>query len=298
MSPITAAHAPADRLERRIVRLGAPVCVGLDPVHARLPEVIRRKAATEVDAIEQYCLELLDAIDGVAPAIKPQSACFERYGAAGYATLARVITAAAGRFEVILDWKRGDIGISSEHYAAGAVALGADWVTANAYLGTDGLRPFLDAGLGVFALVRTSNADGDRVQSLALDRGGADDKGDQRPGTVAEAVAALVAELGAGWIGREGLSSLGAVVGATKAADAARLRERMPTQIFLVPGYGAQGAGPAEAAACFRSDGRGAIVTASRSVIYAFQPDQSDWAMAVRDAAQRFACEIAGVAQR
>lgn len=266
----------------------SPICVGIDPVFSKLPEALRRTSANEVDAIARFSLALLDAVEGIAPAVKPQSACFERYGAEGFAALARVIAAARGRFEVILDWKRGDIGISSEHYAAGARMLGADWVTANPYLGLDGLRPFLEARLGVFALVRTSNVDGDRVQSCPLAEGG----------VVADAVATLVAEEGGRWMGQDGSSSLGAVVGATKAVDARRLRALMPSQIFLVPGYGAQGAGPAEAAACFRPDGRGAIITASRSVIYAFDAGTDQWRDAVRDAAQRFANEIAGVARR
>ncbi|MBX3355155.1 MAG: orotidine-5'-phosphate decarboxylase [Phycisphaeraceae bacterium] len=279
--------APSDRLEARIRALEAPVCVGLDPVFARLPEVIRTQAPSEVEAIERFSVVLLDAVEGVVPAVKPQAACFERYGAAGYLALERVMKAARGRFEIILDWKRGDIGVSSEHYAAGAVALGADWVTASPYLGLDGVRPFLDAGLGVFALVRTSNADGDRVQSRRLDDG--------EGGTVAEAVAALIASEGERWVGASGLSSLGAVVGATKFADAARLRALMPKQIFLVPGYGAQGAGPREAAACFRADGSGALITASRSVIYAFEPGDRAWSDSVRAAAEAFARDIAQV---
>lgn len=292
--------SPQDRLEERIARCGSPICVGLDPVLERLPAAVRRGSAGDAAAIERFSLDLLDAVEGIAPAVKPQSACFERYGAEGFAALARVIAAARGRFEVILDWKRGDIGISSAHYAAGARALGVDWVTASPYIGLDGLRPFLEEGLGVFALVRTSNPDGDRLQSRELKEGG----------TLAEAVARLTAEEGSRWMGTNGLSALGAVVGATKAADAARLRSLMPGQIFLVPGYGAQGAGAAEAAACFRADGRGAIVTASRSVIYAYESaagggrsgavasEASEWQGEVRRAAERFATEITGVVRR
>jgi len=288
--------SPSDRLIERIERCGSPVCVGLDPVLERLPAALLGDGSATssvnrvraVAAIERFSLGILDAVEGVVPAVKPQSACFERYGPEGFAALGRVIDAARGRFEIVLDWKRGDIGVSSEHYAAGAKSLGADWVTASAYLGVDGFGPFLDAGLGVFALVRTSNADGDRVQSLPLRDGG----------TVAEAVAALVAREGARFQGSSGFSALGAVVGATKGDDATSLRSIMPDQIFLVPGYGAQGAGPAEAAACFRSDGRGAIITASRSVIYAFDVADPRWHDAVRDAAKRFACEIAGVVPR
>lgn len=265
----------------------APVCVGLDPVLERLPASLV-EGGEPVDAIERFSLAVLDAVEGVVPAVKPQSACFERYGAAGVAALERVIRAARGRFSVILDWKRGDIGISSVHYAAAALRTGAEWVTASAYLGMDGIRPFLEAGLGVFALVRTSNEDGDRIQGERLAGGG----------TVAERVARLVAEEGGAHLGACGLSSLGAVVGATKAAEAARLREIMPQQVFLVPGFGAQGAKARDAAAAFRSDGRGAIVSASRSVLYPFRPDDPGWQVSIRAAAEAFACEIAGAVGR
>lgn len=287
MSATAVIPTPADRLDAAIRRCGAPVCVGLDPVFAKIPSEVRDGARDEVAAIERFSLEVLDAVDGAVPAVKPQAACFERYGPTGYAALARVIGAARGRFEVILDWKRGDIGISSEHYAAGAVALGADWVTANAYLGLDGVRPFLEAGLGVFALVRTSNPESDAIQSPPL----ADGR------SVSQAVAELVADEGARWMGAGGSSSLGAVVGATKKAEIAQLRAIMSQQIFLVPGYGAQGAGAAETAACFRAGGRGAIVSASRSVLYP-AAGAGRWADAVRAEAKRFACEIAGVARQ
>jgi len=145
------------------------------------------------------------------------------------------------------------------------------------------LLPFLGAGHGAFALVRTSNPSGDAVQSLRL----ADGR------TVAEAVADLVAACGAERCGTSGFSALGAVVGATKPADAAALRGRMPRQMFLVPGYGAQGGGIDDVLPCFRPDGRGALVTASRSVIYAFDPADRQWVDAVRRAADALRRELA-----
>jgi orotidine-5'-phosphate decarboxylase len=275
------AHA-ADRLLAAIDRLRAPVCVGIDPVLERLPAAVR--ADRGVDAIGRFVTDLLAAIAGRVPCVKFQSACFERYGADGVATLHDGISRArALGFEVILDAKRGDIGISAEHYAAAAFdSAGADWLTANAYLGPDGLEPFLRPGHGTFALVRTSNPGGDELQGAALAAGG----------TIAEGVAAMIAALGAKHVGERGYSSLGAVVGATKAADAVALRECMPHQIFLVPGYGAQGGGADDVLACFRPDGTGAIITASRSVIYAFDPASTTWIDEVAAAADRFAAEI------
>ena len=281
---------PADRLLEAIARCGSPVCVGLDPVHERTPAALRAGDPGPVAAIERFSLEVIDAVAGIVPCVKPQSACFERHGSAGVAALERVMAAArAAGLEIILDAKRGDIGVSAEHYAEAAFSGPADWVTINAYLGEDGIQPFLrrqdPPGRGAFALVRTSNPGGDALQRTPLAEGG----------TVAERVARLVAEIGRACVGASGFSALGAVVGATKPQDAAVLRRLMPQQIFLVPGWGAQGAGAAEIRPCFDERGRGAIVNASRSVIYA-GGDGPDWKDRVRAAATAFAGEVAAVA--
>lgn len=284
-------HA-ADRLLDAITRVGAPVCVGLDPVLDRLPQALRpRGSAGAAAAIGSFCLGVLDAVAPHVPCVKLQSACFERYGPAGVETLGRLVGEAKQRgLQVILDAKRGDIGISAEHYAAALFDAGPqpDWVTVNSYIGDDGIRPFLRPGAGAFALVRTSNPGGDAVQAARLAEGG----------TVAERVASLVAGLGAEFVGRSGYSALGAVVGATKASEAAVLRALMPQQILLVPGFGAQGAGTEDVRPCFAEDGRGAVVTASRSVIYAFEPGDTAWATAVAGAAEALAEQVAGVAAR
>jgi orotidine-5'-phosphate decarboxylase len=289
---MAASAHPADRLLEAIERCGSPVCVGLDPVFEKLPAALRPSprapAAERLAVIERFCEDVLSAVAGVIPCVKPQSACFERYGSAGVAALERLI-GVAERFglEIILDAKRGDIGVSAEHYAEAAFAGAVDWVTINAYLGDDGIRPFLarsrDAvgGRGAFALVRTSNPGGDALQREPLASGG----------SVAERVAVMIAQLGGEHVGRSGFSALGAVVGATRPRDAAILRELMPQQIFLVPGWGAQGAGVAEIRPCFDRQGRGAIVTASRSVIFA-GGDAPDWKDQVAAAARAFAGEV------
>lgn len=279
---------PADRLLASVDASGAPVCVGLDPVAEKLPAALRPAAgdAAASAAIEAFSTGVIDSVAGIVPAVKVQAACFERHGPEGVAALARVLAHAArtAGLEVILDFKRGDIGISAEHYAASARgAFGAGWTTVSAYLGTDSLLPFLAPGHGAFALVRTSNPSGDALQALRL----ADGR------TVAESVADLVAATGSAHVGARGFSALGAVVGATKRSDAAALRERMPQQLFLVPGFGAQGGGVDDVLPCFRADGRGALVTASRSVIYAFGPGDSDWRSAVRRAAEDLRSQIA-----
>lgn len=283
-------HA-ADRLVAAVDRAGSPVCVGIDPVLERLPAQLRPGSpgvSQAVEALAAFAIGVLDAIAGHVGCVKLQAACFERYRHRGVEALERVIGEARQRgFLVILDAKRGDVSVSAEHYAAAAFdpALGTDrpdWITVNSYLGDDAIEPFLRPGAGVFALVRTSNPGGDTVQAQRL----ADGR------TVAEAVATMVAQLGGRSVGRCGFSAVGAVVGATRPAEVAGLRALMPQQIFLVPGYGAQGGGVADIRPCFLDRGRGAIVAASRSVIYAFDPGADDWKGAVRDAARRFADEV------
>ncbi len=284
---------PADHLIELVERMAAPVCVGLDPVLERMPTSLQpreRSLAGSAAAVQRFCEGVVEAVAGIVPCVKFQSACFERFGSAGVAALEHsIVRAKRAGLCVILDAKRGDIGISAAHYAAAATeafraegAPGPDWITVHSYLGSDGIEPFLDAGLGTFALVRTSNPSGDALQSLELASGA----------TVADAVAREVAQIGEKYVGKRGLSTLGAVVGATKRADAARLRELMPRQVFLVPGYGAQGGGVDDVLPCFLPGGRGAIVTASRSVIYASDPNDPSWPQRITEAASRFADEI------
>jgi len=275
-----AAH-PADRLIDAMRRLDAPVCVGLDPVLDRMPASLAGR--TPAAALEAFSLEVIGACAGHVPAVKLQSACYERYGADGVAALRASMDAArAHGLVTILDAKRGDIGISASHYAAAAVSLGADWITASGYMGPDTLIPFLDAGLGTFVLVRTSNEGSDTLQSLPL----ADGR------SVAEAVADMVEGMGTTRCGAHGRSQLGAVVGATKPADGAALRSRMPRTMMLVPGYGAQGGTIADIRPLLGESGRDALVTASRSVIYAFGASGRNWVSAVAHAAEGFAREI------
>lgn len=280
-SPAALAAHPADRLIDAIARVDAPVCVGLDPVLDRMPAALA--SGSPAATIERYSIEVIRACAGHVPAVKLQSACYERYGADGVAALKSSMDAARHHGLVaILDAKRGDIGISAAHYAAAAAAMRADWITASGYMGPDTLAPFLDAGLGTFVLVRTSNEGSDALQSLRLDDGR----------SVAEAVADMVEELGSARCGAHGRSQLGAVVGATKPADGAALRARMPRTVMLVPGYGAQGGTLADIRPLFGQSGHDAIVTASRSVIYAFERADQRWASSVARAAESFAREI------
>lgn len=273
------------------------MCVGLDPVSGRLPDELR-VAGDELAGVEGFCLGVIDAVAGHVPCVKVQAACFERYHAAGFNVMFRVLAAArAAGLIVILDAKRGDIGISSEHYAAAFLGPDAptDALTVHSYLGDDSLTPYLAAaaqhGKGVFPMVRTSNPGGETLQALEL----ADGR------SISDAVADMVARLGdaepAYLAPGCGYSLLGAVVGATKPAAAATLRARMKRQIFLVPGFGAQGAGPEDVRACFNADTTGAIISASRSVLYAFAEagPGTAWQTSVADAARRFRDDIASL---
>lgn len=285
----------SDALAARCDALSSIACVGLDPVLEQLPPQVRATHHDPVAAIRAFCMGIIDAVAPIVPVIKPQSACFERYGSRGVAILEECCHAArnAGLL-VLLDVKRGDIGISAEHYAAAAHHCGVHALTVSGYMGPDTIEPFANAHLGVFVLVRTSNPGSDLVQSQPL--------ADRR--TVAHLIADHVRDLGASRRGTQGLSDIGAVVGATKAADAAALRQRMPDQIFLVPGFGAQGGTASDIAQMVRANTRssagssGVLVNASRSVIYpkaSATSDDADWQSRVAAAAKALNADLAPV---
>jgi orotidine-5'-phosphate decarboxylase len=297
-----------DRLIERVDQVGSPVCVGIDPVYPRLPAEIRRQhglhqpegAQAAADALEEFGIAVLETVHPHATAVKYQSACFERFGWRGVRALEKLIEQAKERsLVVILDAKRGDIGSSAEHYAAGCLAepvfddlasVGPDALTVNSYLGPDSLEPFVkvaaEQGKGLFALVRTSNPGGDALQSQRLSDGR----------LVVDCVAAMISNMAhdSRYMSQAGYSLLGAVVGATRPEDARRLRQIMPRQWFLVPGFGAQGGTADDVRACFDEKGHGALITASRSITYAYgQSDETDWRKAIEEAARRMNQQIA-----
>ena len=288
-------HA-ADRLVASIERSGSIACAGLDPRPDLLPAVLRNRhlerhgpgSAGVAAAFVEFNQAIIDAVADCCAAVKPQAACYEAYGSAGFAALeATVAHAEAAGVPVVLDAKRGDIGSTATHYGqmafGGAPGLddrplpgmGATWMTVNPYLGRDGVLPMLgETTAGLFVLVKTSNPSSGDLQ----DRDAAD-------GSVADLTATLVHSWGTDRIAECGLSDIGAVVGATYPAHARALRSRMPDTIFLVPGYGAQGASAADALAGIRDDGRGVIVSSSRAICGAWQATGTDdWAGAARDA--------------
>ena len=269
--------------------------MGLDPDPARLwPQA---EAAAPADgspaeraavAVTAHCAAAIDAAGPACVAVKPQLACFERLGAPGWRALRRVVEHAQDHGLLVLaDAKRGDIDVSAAAYAQalagetptpfGAVpGLGADAYTASPYMGADSLRAVRAPGAGVFVLVRTSNPGAVDVQDLATHSGG----------RVWERVARLVDGLGEPGP-HSGLHDVGAVVGATAPEHLARARELMPRTPFLLPGIGAQGGRVEDVAPAFAAGRAGALVTASRGIVRAYEQDGGEPGDAARREAER-----------
>ena len=298
VTDVAIAAAPfGDRLAAAVENRRSQLVVGLDPQLELLPVELRgdahlgREAAAE--ACARFCCGLIDSVAPYVVAVKPQVAFFEALGGAGLTKFEEVCDyARAAGLLVIADAKRGDIGSTARAYASayleprGADAPVADAVTVNAYLGRDSLEPFVAAcrrtGGGIFCLVKTSNPGGSDVQDLVLSDG--------RP--VWHHVAMLVAELGEEVVGERGLSSVGAVVGATFPRAVGEARRLLPQAVLLLPGVGAQGATPADVARAFTSGPASALVTVSRSVIYAFRVEGTDWRTAAAAEAARLKEEV------
>jgi len=256
------------------VQANGPLLVGIDPHLDRLPSKVRqsfegldgearRRAAAE--GVEDWSLQVISAVAGCAAAVKPQVAFYEQLGAPGWAALERTCRAAkeAGLL-VILDAKRGDIGSTAAAYRQALLAddgpIAADAVTLSPYLGPDSLEPFVDAcrtqGKGAFVLLRTSNPGSDALQGHGA-------------GGAAEEVARWLERWNHSMADETGFGPIGAVVGATLSPEElAYWRVVLPSTWLLVPGVGAQGATPADTRGCFREDGLGALVNASRAITF------------------------------
>jgi len=279
----------ADRLLARIAQLDNPTVMGLDPMLEYIPASLVEQARKDSDgplesagtAIAVFNRRLIDCVADIIPAVKPQLAYYEQYGVPGIEAFHETCAYARQKgMLVIADGKRNDIGTTASAYARAYLGETTFWdqdlrtvhdvdaLTINPYLGSDGIDPFLEQcrlhGKGVFILVRTSNPSAGDFQDLTL----ADGR------TLYEAVADQVDRWGASLTGDSGFSSAGAVVGATYPEQAALLRRRMPNALILVPGYGAQGATADDCVHNFDSQGRGAIVNASRSLMLAYKKHQ------------------------
>lgn len=288
----------ADRLADAVEHKRSQLVVGLDPRPDLLPVELKGDAnqgrAQAADACARFCRGLVDAVAPYVVAVKPQIAFFEALGADGVRAFEEVCAySRSAGLQVIADAKRGDIGSTARAYATAYLEPAdgkgpplADALTVNPYLGRDSLDPFLAAcrrdGAGIFCVVKTSNAGGADVQDLVLSDG--------RP--VWHQVAELVAEWGADLVGEHGLSSVGAVIGATHPRAVGEARKLLPRSILLLPGVGAQGATPADVARAFTSGPASALVNVARDVIYAFRVSGMDWRSAAAAEASKYAREV------
>ena len=272
-----------NKLISNIKKTNAPIVVGLDPMLNYIPEHVQKKAFAEygetlegaAEAIWQFNKEIIDKTYDIIPAVKPQIAMYEQFGIPGIIAFERTVKYAKEKNLVVIgDVKRGDIGSTSAAYAVahlGKVNVGSktfaafdeDFATVNPYLGSDGIKPFIDVckeeKKGIFILVKTSNPSSGEFQDRVIDG---------RP--LYEWVGEKVNEWGADCMG-DGYSYVGAVVGATYPEMGRTLRKIMPKSFILVPGYGAQGGKGADLVDFFNEDGLGAGVKSSRGIIAAYR---------------------------
>lgn len=275
-----------NQLIQKIQKTKAPICVGLDPMLSYIPEHILKQSFHDfgetlegaADAIWHFNKEIVDHTYDLIPSVKPQIAMYEQFGIEGLKIYEKTVSYCQEKgLLVIGDAKRGDIGSTSAAYATahiGKIKVGnslctgfhTDFLTVNPYLGTDGVKPFVDVckaeDKGLFVLVKTSNPSSGEFQDQLVDG---------RP--VYELVAEKVVEWGSDCMDGT-YSNVGAVVGATYPEMSAILRKLMPNTYFLVPGYGAQGGTAADLKPCFNEDGLGAVVNSSRGIIAAYKLDR------------------------
>lgn len=299
-----------DVLQEKIREKKNPTVAGLDARIEYVPEYIRKEAFEKygvglkgaVEAIWQFNVGLIDALCDIVPAVKPQSAYYENLGWQGMEMLERTIRYAKekGLF-VIADIKRGDIGSTATAYAEGWLSgapiegqvfksFDADCVTLNGYMGSDSIKPFLEAAKGedkcAFVLVKTSNPGSGELQDVKAADGRA----------IYEVMGELNEQIAAGTEGKYGFTMAGAVTGATYPQQIQDLRARLPHTFFLVPGYGAQGGTAADVKYAFNEKGHGAIVNSSRGIMCAWKKtggDGHDFQEAARNAAIAMRDDIA-----
>ena len=276
-----------NKLIAKIQKTGAPIVVGLDPMLGYIPEHIQKKAFAEygetlegaAEAIWQFNKEIVDKTYDLIPAVKPQIAMYEQFGIEGLKAYKKTVDYCKSRDLVVIgDIKRGDIGSTSAAYAVGhlgKVQVGSkcyvpfdeDFATVNPYLGSDGVKPFMEVckeeNKGLFILVKTSNPSSGEFQDQLVNG---------RP--LYELVREKVAQWGEEHMGDAGYSYIGAVVGATYPEMGAVLRKLMPKTYILVPGYGAQGGKGKDLVNFFNEDGLGAIVNSSRGIIAAYKQEK------------------------
>lgn len=280
------------KLITEIKKKNAPVVVGLDPMLSYVPKHIMDKALKEKGetleaaamAITEYNKGIVDAVCDLVPAVKPQIAMYEQFGVPGLMAFTETVNYCKSKGLIVIgDVKRGDIGSTSGAYATahlGTITVGGnsfspfneDFATVNPYLGSDGVKPFIDVcnshDKGIFILVKTSNPSSGEFQDRILKA-----QGELSEASLYETVGNMVDE----WaqMSMDGdYSNIGAVVGATYPEMGAKLRKIMPKSFILVPGYGAQGGSGKDLVPFFNKDGLGAIVNSSRGIIAAYKNEK------------------------
>lgn len=285
-------HHFADRLNHAIRLKQTPLIVGLDPRADQLPNPLSVKHIGDMEevaiAYSNFCCEIIDVVADLVPAVKPQAAFFEQVGPLGMAALAEVVDhARAAGLLVVMDAKRGDIGTTAAAYASAYLGIkptsawGCDALTVNPYLGDDSLEPFVTAanetGSGIYVLAKTSNPGSRTIQEMLV--------GER---SIFSLVAEQIENLSAQNVGDSGYGNVGAVVGATYPEQLCELRATMPTTLFLIPGFGAQGGTADDVAGGLDENGLGGIINSSRAIIFAHQNEAyagcSSWQAAVEQA--------------
>lgn len=256
-----------DQLIEGIKRKKNPCIVGIDPEWSKIPNCYKTGTDSEAQVILNWATDVIDAVSDIAPAVKPQMAFFEVFGADGVRVHQQVVHYAHDKGLVVVDdSKRNDIGNTARAYAYAHLAkdgpINADLMTISPFLGTDSIQPFIDVaikdGKGIFVLVKTSNPSSVEISEATNTHGE----------KIRDWLASYVHTIGKTCVGKHGYSSIGAVVGATFPGEAQLLRSTMKNSFFLVPGFGAQGGGAKDVVPCFNEDGLGAIVNSSRGVLY------------------------------
>ena len=277
-----------DILQERIRKLKNPTMVCICPSVLEIPMHIKEQAKAEygetlkaaAEAYKVFSFGILDCLKDFVPAVSIISGCFSALGADGIAAMQEVLRYAKEQgYYVLLDMMRCDLGQTADMLAAscfGSIQVGSqsftpypcDGVLMSGFLGSDSVKPFTQyctEGKNVFIISRSSNKSAREVQDLL--------SGDR---VVYQVMADLAMRWSTKLFGQMGFSEIGIVAGATNTDVLKELRRKYAKLFFLVPGYGAQGAGAKDAQYAFDRYGRGAAILAGRSILYAYRKQEED----------------------
>ncbi|MBR3917138.1 MAG: orotidine-5'-phosphate decarboxylase [Clostridia bacterium] len=276
-----------DKLIGKTIATKNPTVVGLDPDISKIPACYKinndnsNPLSAVAEVIYKFNCDIIDTVTELVPAVKPQMAFYEKFGAYGVTAFEKTVAYAKSKGLVVIeDAKRNDIGNTAKAYADGHLGIvetldgsytsvfDVDFLTVTPFLGSESLNPFVDickkTNKGIFVLVKTSNTSSGEIQDVITKDGI----------SISQSIAKYVAEQSESFVGKYGYSSIGAVVGATYPEEAVTLRKIMSKSYLLVPGYGVQGGGAKDILPCFNYDGLGAIINSSRGILYTHMSDE------------------------